>query len=87
MTSFLIGAIVSLANLLALAVLWRLILGKKPVATIVTAIVIKYPILIGLLFFAIMRLNLELGGLFAGLATGFGAICLVALWLVAKKQF
>jgi hypothetical protein len=69
---FAIGWGIGIVNFLLLGLVWRRVLDKKPVATTLGLIVIKYSILIGVLHTVVTRWKVPLPFMFMG----FGAIVL-----------
>jgi hypothetical protein len=76
---FLAGACLITLNFALLALLWRRILGKKPVAMTIGLLVIKYAILGALLYYFIKEMKLPLVPLFVGMATLVGSFVITGL--------
>lgn len=73
------GAATITLNFILLEQVWRRILAKKPVASAMTLIVIKYAILIILLYVFIKELKVPLISFFAGLASLGGSFVIAAV--------
>jgi hypothetical protein len=76
---FFAGAALITINFALLAAFWYRLMGKKPVATTLAIIVIKYAILGVLLYVFVKEMKLPLLPLFAGISTLGGSFVIAAL--------
>jgi hypothetical protein len=84
---FAMGFAVAFLNFWLLGLIWRRVLDKKPVATTLGLIVIKYSFLIGLLYLLVTQLKASVLPLLGGFATVvLGFLVLAFQQLVVQKS-
>ena len=79
LTGFLAGAAVMTINFALLAWLWHRIFSKKPIATTIGLVVIKYAVLGAFLYVFVSQMRVDIIPFFAGISTIGGSVVIATI--------